>query len=37
MHDGTLISFSTKDGVKLTSEQKLELNKQKNEEQELIL
>ena len=37
MHDGTLISFSTRDGVKLTSEQKLELNTQKNEEQELIL
>lgn len=37
MHDGTLISFSTKDGIKLTSEQNFEQNKQKNKEQELIL
>lgn len=32
MHDGTLISFSTKNGVELTSEQKVELIKEKDEE-----
>lgn len=36
MHDGTLISFSTKNGVKLTSEHKIELNEEKVEELELI-
>ncbi len=35
MHDGTLISFSTKNGVKLTSEHKLVLNKQDEEQSEL--
>lgn len=35
MHDGTLISFSTKNGVRLTSEHKLVLNKQDEEQSEL--
>lgn len=35
MHDGTLISFSTKNGVELTGEQKLELKKEKEERLEL--
>lgn len=35
MHDGTLISFSTKNGVKLTSEHKLVLNKKEKEHSEL--
>lgn len=34
MHDGTLVSFSTKKGVRLTSENKLTLNKQIEEDLE---
>lgn len=35
MHDGTLVSFSTKNGIRLTSEHKLVLNKQDEEQLEL--
>lgn len=37
MHDGTLISFNTKNGLCLTNEQKLEISKNKENNQDLTL